>query len=405
MSTYGPDAQLEIYGAPSPQTKGLPIAYEEWERQAQELLEDAAFWYVAGGAGEEATMRANRDAFSHWAIRPRMLRDVSIRDLQVNVLGTPLPAPLFLAPVGVLSIVHASDAAASASVSSDEPTAELAVAAASAKTGIPMILSSVSSTPMEIVAASLGETPRWFQCYPAKDQEILYSFVHRAEAAGFGALVVTVDTTLLGWRTHDLERAYLPFLQGKGVANYFSDPAFRAKLPQPPEVDPQAALRLFLDVYVNPSFTWESLSDLRNHTSLPLLVKGITHPEDALQALDRGMDGIIVSNHGGRQVDGAIAALDALPEIVDRVEGRIPVLFDSGIRHAADIVKALALGASAVLIGRPYVWGLAVAGTRGVQAVLRNLIAELDLQFALSGLTSVAQCDRSLLCPTNPRNP
>ncbi|MBE3556856.1 MAG: alpha-hydroxy-acid oxidizing protein [Firmicutes bacterium] len=403
MSTYGPDTQLEIYGATSPQTKGLPIAYEDWRRRAQELLEDAAFWYVAGGAGEEATMRANREAFSHWSIRPHMLCDVSSRDLHVDVLGTPLPAPLLLAPVGVLSIVHPFDAAAS--ISSDEPAAELAVAAASAETGIPMILSSVSSTPMETVAASLAQTPRWFQCYPAKDREILYSFAHRAEAAGFGALVVTVDTTLLGWRTHDLERAYLPFLQGNGVANYFTDPAFRAELPQPPEVDPSAAIRHFLNVYVNPSFTWESLADLRNHTSLPILIKGITHPDDALQALDLGMDGIIVSNHGGRQVDGAVAALDALPEIVDRVEGRLPVLFDSGIRHAADIVKALALGASAVLIGRPYVWGLAVAGARGVQTVLRNLIAELDLQLALSGITSVAQCDRSLLCPTAHRNP
>jgi lactate 2-monooxygenase len=362
---------------------GLPLTYEALEQRAERQLTRGAFGYVAGGAGAEDTMRANREAFRRWRIVPRMLRDVSRRDLGTTLLGTAMPAPLMLAPVGVQSIVH--------------PDAEVAVARAAAATGVPMVLSTASSRSLEEVAEAQGDAPRWFQLYWPRDPDLAASLLGRAERAGYGAIVVTLDTWLLAWRPRDLELAYLPFLHGEGIANYLSDPVFRAALPAPPEEDMAGAVRHFLSVFSDPSVTWAGLSFLRESTRLPIVLKGILHPDDARRAVDHGVDGILVSNHGGRQVDGSIAALDALPGVVDAVPESLPVLFDSGIRSAADAFVALALGARAVLLGRPYIWALAVAGEDGVAELLRGFLAELDLTFALSGHTRPDQLGRGAL--------
>jgi lactate 2-monooxygenase len=292
-----------------------------------------------------------------------------------------LPVPFLLAPIGVQSILHSE--------------AELATARAAAKTGVPFVLSTVSSVDLETVAAAMGDAPRWFQLYPGRDPDVVRSLIHRAEQAGYSALVVTVDTTMLGWRETDLKHLYLPFLFAEGVANFFTDPAFRSRLPESPEANPMAAIQEFLSVYVNPAFTWDDLAAIRQETQLPLLVKGLTHPEDARLATAAGADAIVVSNHGGRQVDGAVAALDALVEIRDALGPDVPLLFDSGVRHAADILKAIALGADAVLVGRPYAYALAVGGEAGVAELIRQWTADLDLQLALSGRKSVFEIDAS----------
>lgn len=379
---YGLERQLEVYAAGlRGEQPLLPVSYAGLEAKAKEVLTPEAFDYVAGGAGSEDTMRANLDAFARHRIVPRMLTDVSKRDLSIELLGLKMPAPVLLAPIGVLGIVHSD--------------AEIAVGRAAAGLDLPIVLSTAASKSMEEVAQAGG--PRWFQLYWPRVPELAASFVQRAERAGYGAIVLTLDTHVLGWRARDIQRAYLPFLHGQGLANYFTDPVFRSALPKPPEEDPAAAIRYWTTIYSHSALTWEDLAFLRDHAKLPILLKGILHPEDAARAVDCGIDGIIVSNHGGRQVDGAIAALDALPGIVERVAGRIPILFDSGIRTGADAVKALALGAKAVLLGRPYVWGLALAGEQGVREVLRNFLADLELTLALSGQTTVRSLDSSIL--------
>jgi lactate 2-monooxygenase len=384
QTSFGQDRQNAIYLAGlTGQRPTTPISFEQLEAQARAKLSDAAYGYIAGGAGNEDTMRANLAAFTRWRIVPRMLRNVGARSLQTTILGNDFPAPVMFGPVGVQSIAH--------------PDAEVAVARASAATGVPMVLSTASSKTLEEVAAATGNMPRWFQLYWGRDPELTASFLGRAERAGYGAVVVTLDTNLLSWRERDMQNAYLPFLLGEGIANYLSDPVFRAALPEPPEQNPQAAVMHFVRVFTNPTLTWGDLAFLRAHTSLPLILKGILHPNDALSALDAGVDGIIVSNHGGRQVDGSIAALDALPDVVDAVNGRVPVLFDSGIRRGADAIKAIALGAQAVLLGRPYIYGLAVGGEAGVTDVVNNFLADLDLTLALCGHTSMATVDRSIL--------
>ncbi|HEX8100542.1 MAG TPA: lactate 2-monooxygenase [Actinomycetota bacterium] len=354
-----------------------PVRWRDLEHRAYETMSPEAHGYVAGGAGAEDTVRANRDAFDRWRIVPRMLRDIEQRSLSTELAGTRMPAPVLLSPIGVQSIVH------------DE--GELAVARAAGALGVPMVLSTASSFTLEQVAEANGEGPRWFQLYWPRDPELAESFLHRAEASGYSAIVVTLDTWLLAWRPRDLQRAYLPFLKATGVANYFADPVFRSSLSQPPEDDPSGAVLRFIQVFSDPTVTWDNLGFLRERTGLPIFLKGILHPDDARRAADLGMDGVIVSNHGGRQVDGAIAALDALPAIVEAVGARIPVLMDSGIRSGADGFKALALGARAVLLGRPYVWGLAVGGENGVRTVLRSFLAELDLTLALSGYRSIEE--------------
>jgi len=378
MSFSGAAVQNAIYIAQTPPE--WPVTAEDWERAAEAKLDRGAFGYIAGGAGGESTMRANLAAFDRWRLRPRMLTGNARRDISVDVLGTRSPAPFLLAPIGVLEIAHEEG--------------ELGVARAAASSGVPLILSSASTHSLEQVAET--GCPRWFQLYWVNDRDICASFVARAEEGGYGAIVVTLDTLTLGWRPRDLRNAYLPFIQGKGCGQFFSDPVFRARLARPPDEDLLTAAATMLATFPNVGLTWDDLAWLRGRTTLPLLVKGVLTAEDARLALEHGLDGVIVSNHGGRQVDGAVAALDALVEVRDALPGAI-VLMDGGIRRAADVLKAVALGADAVLLGRPYAYALAVGGQRGVEELLQNLMAELDLNLALAGGTSVTGLDRSWL--------
>ena len=376
--------ELEIYQLGLAGKKlSVPPTVALLEEEAKKVLEPSAYDYVAGAAGGESTTRANAEAFYCWRIVPRVFRDVSARDMSIQLLGANLPFPVLLGPVGVQGIIHRD--------------AEVATGRAAASLGLPFVLSTVSSRTMEQVAQAMGGAPRWFQLYWSKNPELTASMLARAEKAGYSALVVTLDTFMLGWRERDLERGYLPFFSTEGLANYFSDPVFRAGLREPPEKDPIAAVRLWAGIFGNAALTWNDLTFLREHTKLPILLKGILHSDDAARAVDCGVDGIIVSNHGGRQVDGTIAALDALPGAVQAANGKIPVLFDSGIRRGADIIKALALGARAVFAARLYVWGLAVAGETGVRDTMLNLLADFDLSMALSGFASPRELSRDAL--------
>jgi isopentenyl diphosphate isomerase/L-lactate dehydrogenase-like FMN-dependent dehydrogenase len=341
------------------------------EGLAREKFEPGPFGYVAGGAGSGATVAANRAAFDRWRIMPRMLTDATSRDLGVTVLGQDMPAPVLLAPVGVQSIVH--------------PDGELATARAAAALEVTMVLSTASSHTIEEVAEASGDGSRWYQLYWPNDNDVTISILQRAKASGFSTLVVTLDTWTLAWRPNDLDQAYLPFIRGIGNAIPFSDPAFRALLAKSPEEDPTAAILQWIPMFTGTDRRWDQLPFLREHWDGPIVLKGIQHIDDARRATDVGMDGIIVSNHGGRQVDGAVAALDMLPEITAAVGDRLDVLFDSGVRTGADIVKALALGAKAVLLGRPYVYGLGLSGEDGVRHVVRSILADLDLTLGLSG--------------------
>jgi lactate 2-monooxygenase len=400
-SLPGPRRQAEIYlrGVVGERPR-IPTDAARLEAAAFPRMSPEAYAYVAGGAGAEATARANREAFDRRRIVPRVLRDVSTRTLAVELFGRTLPAPILLAPIGVLELVHKD--------------ADLAVARAAAAAGLPFIFSNQASVSMEECARAMGTAPRWFQLYWSKNDALVESFVRRAEACGCDAIVVTLDTTMLGWRGRDLDLAYLPFLRGKGIAQYTSDPVFRATLAEPPP-SPAAsvprrvnlhsigallqlrrkaslpAVQHFVGTYSRTTLTWADLRFLRERTKLPILLKGVLHPDDARAALDHGIDGLIVSNHGGRQVDGSIATLDALPGVLAAVGGRIPVLLDGGIRGGADVFKALALGARAVCVGRPYVYALALAGESGVRELLANLVAELDLTIGLSGIRSVGE--------------
>ena len=387
------------------------------ERGARRAMPRRAFDYVAAGAGTEATLRENRAAFDRWRIVPRMLRDVSSRDTSIELFGRRLPTPFVLAPVGVLELAHRD--------------ADLAVARAARSEGVPMTFSNQASTPMERIASELGDSPRWFQLYWSADDELMASLVSRAERCGCEAIVLTVDTTMPGWRARDLDIAYLPFLRGKGIAQYTSDPVFQRLLdrvggdgeqpiPRPTLAllrtliqltraypggfleglrsgRPRTAVQQFARVYSRPSLNWDDLPLLRERTKLPIVLKGILHPDDASRAVEAGMNGIVVSNHGGRQVDGSIATIDALPAVADAVAGRVPIVLDSGVRSGADAFKALALGATAVSFGRPYVYGLAIDGEDGVRAVLQNFVADFDLTMGLSGHASVGEIGREAL--------
>ena len=384
MHFEGSQYQNEIYiTGESP----WPVGADEWEASATEQLDSGPFGYIAGGAGNEATVRANREAFERRRLRPRMLAGNTVRDLSVDVLGTPSPFPFFLAPVGVLSIAHSDG--------------ELAPARAAAALRVPFILSSAASHSIEEVTAAMGDAPRWFQLYWVSDREVVESLVRRAEASGYSAIVVTLDTLTLGWRPRDLRHAYLPFRQGEGIAQFTSDPVFRSRLSVSPEEDPLVAAGTMLAMFPNLALRWEDLTWLRELTSLPLLAKGVLTSEDAVRAFDAGVDGIVVSNHGGRQVDGAIASLDALVEVRGAVDPDAPVLMDGGIRGGADVLKALALGANAVLLGRPYVYGLAVGGQPGVEAVLQQLAAETDLTLALIGGTVARELDAAWIAASS----
>lgn len=344
------------------------------ESRAAEVLDPAALGYIVPSAGGGATARANAEAFTRWRIVPRMFRDHATRDLSTTVLGTAMPAPVMFGPVGVQRLAH--------------PDGDLATAAAARELGLPFVHSTQASYSIEEVAEVGGDGPRWYQLYWPSDDELCVSLLRRARTAGYTHLVITLDTTLLGWRPRDLDRGHLPFLAGDGIANYTSDPVFRRRLEKSPQDDPAAAGFAFASVFPNPGLTWDRLGLIRKNWDGPILLKGIQAVEDAELAVEHGIDGIVVSNHGGRQVDGAIASLDALAAIAPAVGDAITVLFDSGIRTGSDIVKALALGAEAVLIGRPYLYGLALGGREGVEHVMRSLLAELDLTLGNAGYDS-----------------
>ena len=415
----GRERQTAIYRAGAlGRRPAVPADFAGLEAAAREVSSAKAWAYVAGGAGEGRTMRNNRDAFDRWAIVPRMAHGNVERDLSRDLLGTPLSSPVLLAPVGAGALMGADS--------------DVKIARAAAVLGVPYVFSHQGCNPMEETAAAMGETPRWVQLYWSTDEDLVDSTIQRAEAIGAGALVVTLDTTVLGWRPQDLGLGSLPFSQGLGIAQYTSDPHFRevvrervraarsggakadvevtlgairtllamtraypgrflANLRSP---EPRAAVETFLDIYSNPGLSWDHLATLRDRTRLPVVLKGILHPDDAQRAFDLGVDGIVVSNHGGRQVDNAIASLDALVAIRERVGSAPTVLLDSGIRTGADVFTALALGADAVLLGRPYMYGLALAGQRGVEEVVANVIAELDLTMALTGVADLAGITR-----------
>ncbi|HEY2631635.1 MAG TPA: lactate 2-monooxygenase [Solirubrobacteraceae bacterium] len=352
-----------------------PLDWKELERDAYAMLARGPRGYIQGGAGRGDTIRANREAFDEWRIVPRMLRDVSERTLERTVLGTKMSAPVLMAPIGVQTVAHKDG--------------ELASARAAAHVGVPLIASTAASHTIEQIAQAAGEQSCWYQLYWPRDRQLARSFIDRSEKAGYEAIVVTLDTWLLGWRPADLTDGFLPFLRGEGNVNYLQDPVFRAALEKPPEEDLAMAVAYWAWQFSNPSITWDDLAFLRECTKLPIVLKGIQSAQDAKLAVEHGIEGIIVSNHGGRQVDGAIGALQALPSVVEAVGDECEVLFDSGIRSGADALKALALGARAVCLGRPYVWGLALGGEEGVIEVLRALLAELDLNMALSGHASI----------------
>lgn len=417
MKASALDRQREIYlNGFSGIRSTVNIDLKALEENAEECMNEKAFAYIAGGAGTEATLRRNREAFEAYKIIPRMLKNVGDRDISINLFGKKLPSPFLLSPIGVLEMV--------------DKEADLAVARAAASLNIPYIFSNQASVPMEVCAQAMGNAPHWFQLYWSKSHDLVASFVKRAEQCGCTAIVVTLDTTMLGWRTRDLELAYLPFLEGKGIAQYTSDPVFQKLLdePSPPPTKrkitlqtirgliqmvnnypgtgffrklksgrPMRAVQTFTSIYTNPFTTWEDLKFLREHTKLPILLKGILHPDDVSKALDYGIDGIVVSNHGGRQVDGSVSTLEMLPVIARVTKGQIPVLLDSGIRGGADAFKALALGATAVCIGRPYVYGLALAGEQGVREVLQNFLADFELTMGLAGCKSIEEVRPEML--------
>jgi isopentenyl diphosphate isomerase/L-lactate dehydrogenase-like FMN-dependent dehydrogenase len=404
--------QTEIYLAGvRGRRPAIPFDHRKLERRAKTRLSPEAYAYIAGGAGVERTMAANRAAFDRWRIVPRVLRDVSDRDLSVELLGRPRPTPFLLAPIGVLELAHQD--------------ADVAVARAAAAEGVPMIFSNQASRPMEECAAAMGDASRWFQLYWSTSDDLVASFVARAEACACDALVVTLDTKMLGWRSRDLDFAHLPFATGLGIAQYTSDPVFRG-LVDPSTVDRSgrptpaavralvratraypgsfranlrsgagvAAVRKVMEIYSRPSLTWDDFAWLRKRTTLPIVLKGILHPDDARLAVEHGLDALVVSNHGGRQLDGVSATIDALEEVVAAVDGRVEVLLDGGIRRGTDVVKALALGARAVLAGRAPLWGLAVDGEAGARQVLELLQAEILGALRLVGCTSPADVTR-----------
>lgn len=361
----------------------FPYAIEEWEAKAKEKISIEKYDYIAAGAGSEDTINENLDAFKRLRIVPRMFRDVRSTDTSVSILGETFKSPVFIAPVGVQKIAH--------------PDGDLATARAAKSVNVPFIASTVSAYSMEEIAEELGDTTRWFQLYWSNNKELVKSLIQRAENSGYSAIVITLDTAMVGWRERDLQHRWLPFLEGVGIANYTSDPVFRSLLDKNPDEDIHAAGLKFRDVFGNTGITWRDLEFIREITTLPILLKGILDPRDAELALHHGVDGIVVSNHGGRQVNGSIATIDALPNVCEVVQGKVPVLMDSGIRRGDDVIKAIAQGASAVLVGRPFIYGLAAGGEHGVRQVLRNLLADFELSMSMSGLKSVSEIDSSIL--------
>ena len=376
MPAFG-DYQFEIYlkGLAGIKPK-LPVDFASLAARAQQAMPSGVWSYVAGGCGDEHTQDLNVTAFRKWGLIPRMLVDATQRDLSIDLFGLKLPSPIFMAPIGVLGIC------------AQDGHGDLAAARAAAMTGVPFTLSTLSNDPIEAVGKALGDAPGFFQLYTPNDRELAESFVRRAEASGFKALIVTVDTWVPGWRPRDLNDANFPQLRGACLANYWSDARFRALLPKSPEEDPAGAVRFWAGLFARP-LTFADLPWLRSLPKLPLILKGVCHPDDARRALDAGVDAIYCSNHGGRQANGGLAAIDMLPEVV-KASGKAPVLFDSGVRSGTEVVKALALGARAVGIGRPIAYGLALDGADGIAHVLRSILAEADLLMAIDGYPRIA---------------
>ena len=390
----------------------IPMRFEELEARAKRVMGHKEFGYVYTGAGDQNSVKNNREAFSKYKIVPRMLRDVSVREIRTSVSYFKNIPPLFLSPVGVLNLACKNG--------------DLELAKACKAVGVPLIISNQASQPMEEISHQLDGSPFAFQLYWSKSDELVRSFIGRAEKSGAKALFITLDTTLLGWRPIDLNNAYLPFLLGEGIAQYTSDPVFnqlKEKYAQTKSIDaPRGnlisqvinayklmknhpggvfknmssrdaikAVRCFIDIYTRPSLSWDEIKKAREWTDLPIFLKGILHSDDALKAKDYGINGLLVSNHGGRQVDGAISSLDALVNIRKRIDRDFPIILDSGVRTGADIFKALALGADAVGIGRPYVYALGLGKARGVKEYLTNLMAEFELNMALAGCRSISE--------------
>ncbi|MES2043098.1 MAG: alpha-hydroxy-acid oxidizing protein [Pseudomonadota bacterium] len=376
MPHYG-DLQNEIYGAG---LRGfvpkVPVDFATLEKRATAAMPPHILSYLQGGCGDEFTQDHNAAAFRHWGMTPRMMVDCTKRDLSIELFGLTLPSPLFMAPVGINGIC------------TQDGHGDLAAARAAVMTGVPVMASTLSNDPLEKVAETLGDTPGFFQLYTPKNKELAESLVRRAEAAGFKAIVVTLDTWVTGWRPRDLNAANFPQLRGAVLMNYFSDPVFRGLLAKPPEEDPATAIGTWAAIF-GKVLTWADMKWLKSMTKLPIILKGICHPDDARRAIDEGADGIYCSNHGGRQANGGIAAIDMLPGVV-AASGTTPVLFDSGIRSGSDVVKALALGAAAVGVGRPYAYGLALDGAEGAAHVLKCLLAEADLLMAVNGYPTIA---------------
>jgi lactate 2-monooxygenase len=382
------DYQFEIYAAGLNGTlPSLPMVYAELEARAEKILSPSLLSYVAGGAGDEHTQRANVSAFHQWGLIPRMFAGATNRDLSVELFGLTLPSPLLMAPIGVIGLC------------AQDGHGDLATAAAAARTGVPMIASTLSVDPMEDVAAQFGDTPGFFSLYTPTDRELAESFVRRAEAAGFKGIIVTLDTWIPAWRPRDLSISNFPQLRGHTLANYTTDPVFRARLGKHPAEDTAATVGLWAQVFRNP-LAWDDLPWLRSLTTLPLILKGLCHPDDVRRAIDAGVDAIYCSNHGGRQANGGLPALNCLPGVIEAADGT-PVMFDSGVRSGADVIKAIALGAAAVGVGRPYAYGLALGGVEGIVHVLRSLLAEADLIMAVDGYPTLADLTPDTLRHTN----
>ncbi len=361
-----------------------PIRFEDLEKKAAAAMTPKVLQYVAGGAGDEHTQRANCAAFKRWGLYPRMGIAPEERDMSVELFGMRFPSPIFMAPIGVIGVCD------------PDGHGDMLCARASVRTGVPFFVGTLTSDPMEDIAAELGDTPAFFQLYTPPDRKMATSLVRRAEAAGFKAIAVTLDTWVTGWRPRDLSGGNYPQVPSGCLANYASDPVFRSRLSR--DEDATAAAMRKLPIFGGP-FRWDDLEWLRAETDLPLMVKGICHPDDVRRAKDIGVDGIYCSNHGGRQANGGLPCLDCLPDVLEAADG-LPVLFDSGVRSGADILKALALGATAVGIGRPYAYGLALGGVEGIVHVLRSLLAEADLIMAVDGYPSLKDLTPEALRPT-----
>ncbi|CAN8099501.1 unnamed protein product [Discula destructiva] len=384
--------QVELYknGALLDEPPVVTTNPNKLEQQAREAMPSGPFGYIYGGAGEGATMDANRLAFRQWKVIPRFLRPTIPRDLSITLFGQTYASPVIMAPVGVMGAYHKDR--------------ELGVASACAELGVPMVLSTASTSTIEEVAGASGAgSPRWFQLYWPQDNEFTASILNRAKKNGYTVLVVTLDAFSLSWRPHDLDGGFLPFIKGQGVQIGFSDPVFRRKFAEAsdgdtPEDNPLlAAQAVIAESFSGHPHRWEDLETLRKYWDGPIVLKGVLSVEDARLALQYGMDGIVVSNHGGRQMDGAVPSLEMLPEIVDAVGGQMTVLFDSGVRTGVDIMKALCLGAKAVLVGRPVIYGLGIRGKEGAKHVLAGLLADLDQSMGLSCVKSIGELNRGML--------